>query len=308
MKKSMKWEKLGLVYEVDRSMAKMATVPTPYIVDNEIIRVFFGLCDLNMISRPHYIDLDARDPVKVIGRSSMPLIADHSGNDDTFDQHGIVPTCILPLPGGALLMYYSAFQRGGGVRYRILSGAAISRDNGLTFERVLENPVLGVTDQESMFRCAPFVVRDKNYYRMWYIAGSTWEIVDGKEVPRYVLKYSESDDPLSWPSQGRVCIDLADDEHGFGRPWIIRNEECYRLFYSIRRRSFGAYRLGYAESADGQHWDREDDMLGLEPTPGTFDAQAMSYAAPITINGKTFCFYNGNDFGADGFAVAELIL
>jgi hypothetical protein len=31
------------------------------------------------------------------------------------------------------------------------------------------------------------------------------------------------------------------------------------------------------------------------------------YAAAITAHGKTWCFYNGNDFGRDGFALAELI-
>jgi hypothetical protein len=33
----------------------------------------------------------------------------------------------------------------------------------------------------------------------------------------------------------------------------------------------------------------------------------MSYTALLTVRNKTYCFYNGNGFGRDGFAVAELI-
>jgi hypothetical protein len=31
------------------------------------------------------------------------------------------------------------------------------------------------------------------------------------------------------------------------------------------------------------------------------------YSAVISVGDKTYCFYNGNNFGEQGFAVAELI-
>ena len=33
---------------------------------------------------------------------------------------------------------------------------------------------------------------------------------------------------------------------------------------------------------------------------------AIMYAAPIEIDGKLYVFYNGNNFGRDGFAAAVL--
>lgn len=78
------------------------------------------------------------------------------------------------------------------------------------------------------------------------------------------------------------------------------------MFYSVRRRSFGAYRLGYAESTDGTVWSRMDEQLNLDVTPGTFDSDAIMYAAPIEIGDKLYVFYNGNNFGRDGFAAAIL--
>jgi hypothetical protein len=143
-------------------------------------------------------------------------------------------------------------------------------------------------------------------YRMWYVAGSTWEIVNGKEVPKYSLKYLDSKNPVDWGKEGVPCMDLNVDEHGIGRPWIIFENGVYRLYYSIRRISLGAYRLGYAESPDGIHWNRLDGKFGLDVTPGSFDSYGMSYSAVITVYDRTYCFYNGNDFGRDGFAVAVL--
>ena len=78
------------------------------------------------------------------------------------------------------------------------------------------------------------------------------------------------------------------------------------MFYSVRRKSFRAYRLGYAESLDGYAWTRMDEQLSLDVTPGSFDSDAIMYAAPIQIDDKLYVFYNGNDFGRDGFAVAVL--
>ena len=65
-----------------------------------------------------------------------------------------------------------------------------------------------------------------------------------------------------------------------------------------------AYRLGYAESPDGVRWERKDAQLGLDAGPDAYDDRAIMYAAPVQIGDSTYCFYNGNDFGRDGFAVA----
>ena len=97
------------------------------------------------------------------------------------------------------------------------------------------------------------------------------------------------------------------DEHGFGRHCVIKYPQSgYRMFYSVRRKSLGAYRLGYAESSNRTNWKRMDHTLNLDVTPDSFDSQAIMYAAPIFINDKLYVFYNGNNFGRDGFAVAVL--
>ena len=128
-------------------------------------------------------------------------------------------------------------------------------------------------------------------------------------MPVYDIRYIESQDGIHWPEAGEVQIRITqNDEHGFGRPYVIPNPRGgYRIFYSVRRISCGAYRMGYAESADGRNWERMDEKINLDVSPGEFDSDAIMYAAPIQIGEKLFVFYNGNDFGKEGFGVAELI-
>jgi len=47
--------------------------------------------------------------------------------------------------------------------------------------------------------------------------------------------------------------------------------------------------------------------MGLDVTPGDFDSDAIMYSAVVSVADKTYCFYNGNEFGKEGFALAELV-
>ena len=86
-----------------------------------------------------------------------------------------------------------------------------------------------------------------------------------------------------------------------------RNDRGYQMFYSVRRRSLDAYRLGYATSHDGFKWHRRDAELGLDVGPGPDDAHAIMYSAVVDLEVGTFCVYNGNELGRNGVAVARLI-
>lgn len=205
-------------------------------------------------------------------------------------------------------MYYAGFELGTKIRYRLLTGLAISEDGGNTFVRYSSVPVLERSATEMYFRGGPYCLYEPQRFRLWYVAGSEWIDLDGKSMPVYDVRYAESTDGIHWPDKGDVQISITEpDEHGFGRPCVMAKPAGgYRMFYSVRRRSFGAYRLGYAESTDGTVWSRMDEQLNLDVTPGTFDSDAIMYAAPIEIGDKLYVFYNGNNFGRDGFAAAIL--
>jgi hypothetical protein len=280
-------------------------LPTPFRLSASVVRVIVTSLDGEGRGLPGWVDLAASDLTQVIGASDRPLL--ELGSPGAFDDNGIVGCCCVETAPGVLHLYYSAFELCRNIPYRILSGLAISTDYGASFSKYSPVAILERSANEPFFRCGPFVRRDGEMFQMWYIAGAAWTEVKGKQVPVYDLRYMESVDGVSWPDHGEVQLEIGADEHGFGRPWIVKNDRGYELYYSIRRRSVGAYRLGYARSNDGAHWHRLDKEMGLEPTPGSFDANAMSYSAVIDVDGRTYCFYNGDSFGRAGFAVAELI-
>jgi len=305
----MRWKKLGIVYCPNGSMwwaRSHAMVPTPVPLNDSVIRVFITCCDDQGIGRPGYVDVRASDPTQVIAVAEEPLL--DVGEPGTFDENGVMLCSIVELGAGNLYMYYVGFELGQKIRYRLLTGLAFSHDGGRTFVRASRTPVLERSDTELYFRGGPYCIKEHDRYRLWYVAGSQWLDVDGKSLPVYDIRYAESADGIHWPAQGTVQIPITEpDEHGFGRPCVIpKPGGGYRMFYSVRRKSYRAYRLGYAESPDGYVWQRMDDRLNLDVTPGSFDSDAIMYAAPIQIDDRLYVFYNGNDFGRDGFAVAVL--
>lgn len=144
---------------------------------------------------------------------------------------------------------------------------------------------------------------------MWYVAGSTWIKRDNKDMPVYSLYYQESRNGLKWEEFGKPLFNSEyEDEHGYGRPWVVLdNNQKYNLFFSVRKTSIGQYRLGYAISDDGQSWERNDSHFNLDVSENAFDANAIMYSAILNYKNDTYCFYNGDNFGEEGFGVAKLL-
>jgi len=305
----MHWKKMGLVYGPDGSLPwaqSHAMLPTPVRLSPDRVRVFVTCCDSRGVGRPGYVDISAQDPLKILQVSQMPLL--DVGRPGTFDENGVAACSVIRLDDGRMLMYYAGFELGTQIRYRLLTGLAISTDGGDSFVRYSEAPILERTTDELYFRCGPFCIQEEGLFRLWYIAGSAWAEIEGKKMPIYDVRYAESEDGIHWPSKGDVQMEITNpDEHGFGRPHVSKKTDgTYQMFYSIRRKSLKAYRPGYAISSDGRHWQRLDNQLNLDVSPTGFDSEAIMYAVPFEMGGETYLFYNGNNFGASGFAVARL--
>jgi hypothetical protein len=306
----MKWRKLGVVWNTPGRewwSRSHAMGPTPVVINDDAIRLFLTTLDEQGRGRPIYVDVSAHNPMQVLRVSDHPLM--DVGEPGTFDDNGLMAISFVQAGAGELRMYYAGFELCKHIRYRIFTGLAISKDGGETFERASRTPVLDRTSQELFFRGGPFALVDEGIFRLWYVAGSEWTSLNGKAMPVYDLRYQESKDGIHWADEGQLSMAITGaDEHGFGRPWVVkRGPRDFQMFYSIRRRSYAAYRLGYAESSDGIHWTRKDEEMGLDVSPGEFDSDAIMYSAVVQVHGKTYCFYNGNNFGQTGFGVAELI-
>src|SRR5215469_16593908 len=148
----MRWRKLGVVYRPDASRVwavSHAMTPTPVLLSDTVLRVYLSLRDRDNVGRAGYVDLAADNPMKVLRVSENPVL--DIGRPGTFDENGVLPTCVLDVSPRIKYMYYVGFELGMKIRYRLLSGLAISHDGGETFARVQQTPILERSDEELYF-------------------------------------------------------------------------------------------------------------------------------------------------------------
>jgi hypothetical protein len=304
----MNWIKNGIIFNSNRFnewAVDGAMLPTPVDLNKDVLRVFLTFLDKRGIGRTGYVDLDKNNLNKVLEVSSNPVF--EIGEPGTFDENGSLTCSVVKVPDSGFYFYYAGFELGTQIRYRLLTGLAITNEN-YELKKKYKTPVLDRTDEELHFRGGPFCMLDNGIFKMWYVAGSEWTEIDGKSMPIYEIKYLESVDGINWGNIGKDCIKIEkEDEHGFGRPYVIKHNGIYKMFYSIRIKKLG-YRLGYAESIDGLQWVRKDNEINLDVSEDdSFDNEMICYSSVIEVNGKLIMFYNGNRFGKTGFGYAELI-
>lgn len=304
----MKWKKKGLIYCPVGEKAwqnQFAMLPTPIMVE-DVLRIFIGFCDKDNVGRIGYVDVDPNNPSRIWKVSEEPVL--NIGRKGCFDDNGVVPISIIN-KGKEIYLYYIGFQLGVQVPYYMFGGLAISDDGGRTFHRYSETPVLDRRNDEVYARCGINVMYDEGKYKMWYIGSAKegWTMSGGKLKPLYIMKYTESEDGIRWDFNPIQCMEYKnDDEHGFGRPFVWRDGNKYRMYYSIRTYSRGYY-IGYAESEDGIHWSRKDEEAGIELGNNSWDDTNLSYPFLYKYGEKTYMFYNGNGCGKSGFGYAELV-
>lgn len=301
----MKWIKKGLIYGPDgtSTWAKHSALqPTPIILNTEVIRVYVGFRDDKGISRIGYVDVCAEDPNKVIEVSQKPVL--DVGNPGTFDDNGVVPTTIISRDN-KLFLYYAGYQLVEKVRFLAFCGLAISNDDGESFKRYSNVPVLDRTDDEYLFRVIHSIIFDNGLWKVWYGTGNSFIQGKYKTLPVYNIRYMESLDGINFPAKGRIAIDIKDDEHRVGRPYVIKNKGMFKMFFGAGTES-EPYKLTYAESMNGIDWIRKDSEIGISLSQKDWDSNMMAYPAIITTKNNTYMFYNGNDYGKMGFGYAEL--
>lgn len=303
----MQWEKKGLIYcpKGERTwQIQSAMLPTAILLEDKL-RIFLGICDKNNVGRIGYVDVNPSNPSEVLAVSKKPVL--DIGRAGCFDDNGVVPISILE-EKGKIYLYYIGFQLGVQIPYYMFGGLAISTDGGNTFKRISESPILDRRDDEVYARCGINVIKDEEKYKMWYIGSNQkgWVQSGGKLRPLYIMKYVESKDGICWTEASIQCMEYKNaDEHGFGRPYVWKEQEIYKMLYSIRTYSRGYY-IGYAESNDGIHWERKDELAGIGLSEKGWDSANLSYPYIFRYQDKVYLFYNGNGCGKTGFGYAEL--
>jgi len=302
----MKWEKKGLIYCANNDSSwryQWAMLPTALLLNDNILRIYIAFCDKDIVGRIGYVDVNPNNPSEILKISENPVL--DIGQNGCFDDNGVVPISILK-EKDEIKLYYIGFQKGVKVPYYMFCGLSISKDGGNTFERYSKSPVLDRVNDEVYARCGVNVIKDDDKYRMWYIGSNKegWTTSKKGLKPLYIMKTTESDDGIHWYNKSITCMEyMSEDEHGFGRPYVWKENGIYKMYFCVRTYSRGYY-IAYAESKDGFKWERKN--AGIELSEDGWDSENMSYPYLFKYKEKTYMFYNGNGCGKTGFGYAEL--
>jgi predicted GH43/DUF377 family glycosyl hydrolase len=296
------WKKLGLIIKPNKNVWWMQThcmIPTPEHVEGSLYKIYFsGRNDQNQ-SHIGFALIDMENPTQVLEYSKEPILK--PGDLGCFDDNGVTPSCLVK-NGKETHLYFIGWNPGSTIRMHIFGGLALSQDNGKTFERYSRAPIIERNRVNPFINTAPFVLKEDNRWIMYYVSGVEWV---HRDLPRYNIQISLSQDGKNWVREGQVAIDFINDENALARPFVIKEDNKYKMFFASKGESNPNYRLKYAESADGLNWKRLDDQINFDVSTSGEDSEMIEYAAIVVHKGKKIMFYNGNNYGFGGILVAE---
>lgn len=213
---------------------------------------------------------------------------------------------IIPV-NGKLYLYYVGFQHVQKVKFYAFSGLAISEDNGQTFDRYSEVPVLDRSQKGRYGRCIHTVLHEDGIFKCYYAVINDWKIIHNVPYPIYNIWYTTSTDGIHFSREDtHLCVDVQGSEYRIGRPKVYRTQKGYEMYYT-RDLVPKDYVVGYATSPDGENWVRQDEQAGIYKSESGWDSEMACYPVKLTSKEKTYLFYNGNGMGKTGVGYARLI-
>ena len=307
------WEKCGHIYKPDGALQwsqSHAQIPTPMVLPNNNLRIYFSTRDEKNRSQPTFIDVDGSDFTKIVKINPQRLW--QFGRPGTFDDNGIMPASWVKHPDrDEIYMYYVGWNACTTVAYQLSTGLAISHDGGDTFVEYAEGSILDRNLDDPIFATIPCVLIENGTWRAWYISCTHWQEINGRMEPNYLIKYAESKNGIHWQRYKDPCIHYSFEGEALGRPWVIKENNHYHMWYSqrgslnYRERNGQPYKIGYARSKDGLIWERLDEASGIERSATSWDSEMMCYCSVFTHNSQQYMLYNGNGFGKAGFGYAK---
>ena len=301
----MNWQKLGLIIRPSDYKLKWWKTygmdPSPLKLKDSIYRVFFCGRNLKNQSLIGSFDIDLSKPKKILNVSKKPLLG--LGTLGAFDDNGVTASCPIRINNKKIFLYYIGWKPKSTTRYSLMTGLAISNNNGKTFKRYSKAPILKLTNREPYsILTAPYVLKVSNKkWLMWYVSCEEWV---NENYPRYNIKLATSLNGIDWEQNGLVSIKLEKGERAIARPCVIKEKKIYKMWYCFET-VVGKYRMGYAESKNGIKWTRKDKKI-LFPLgkKNEFDSDMTAYPYVVKYKNKKFMFYNGNLYGKDGIGLA----
>jgi predicted GH43/DUF377 family glycosyl hydrolase len=313
-----KWLKMGRVFDprtVEKRpwMKEFAQSPSVVFFENHL-RVYFccrPLPDANGMYKSYigYVDFDKNNVSKIIRVSENPVV--QHGGLGSFDEFGTYPVSAIR-DGDEIRIYYSSFARCESVPFNAAVGVATSKDNGETFSKIGQGPVLSYSYNEPFVLGSPRIRKFNGKWYLWYVSGQKYVKAENRAEPVYKIRMAVSDDGLNWKKIGvNLLSDVLEENECQASPDVTFANGKYHMFFSFRynldfKKVGRGYRFGYAHSTDLLNWERDDMRAGMDVSAEGWDSETVSYGHLFMLKGDTFMFYQGNEMGRYGFGLAKL--
>lgn len=253
-------------------------------------------------SYPFYIDVEVGNPSNILSESTEPIL--ELGGLGKFDVSGIMPTEIITI-NKIKYLYYIGWTNRLDVPYHNTLGLALSTNNGKTWKKFSDGPILGTSYKEPGYVGTISIIKKGKLFYGYYLSCRDWKVLNGRTEPIYDIKYATSKNGIDWKPIN-TSIHLEEGEGGISKASIIKHKKKYLMWYSVRMESdyrdnlTNSYRIRCAESFDLINWEKIN-TFGLDiDTDSKWDNIMVEYPHVIKHKNKLYMFYNGNGFGKTG--------
>lgn len=277
-----------------------ATTPSLMFRDHEAM-LFFG-------SRPRIGVATANRTDLTRWRVTNPEVLAF-GPADSFDAAGVNAPEVVALTDRHWRMYYVGYhataKENGAPVHQI--GLAESEDGGRTWRRVSHKPVIprGEAGSHDAFSASSAsVLRVGKEWWLWYggisqvpyLAGICLAISsDGVRFRKHDLNPVLPFNPHI-PGEAFICA----------KPHVHFDGGVFRMWYTSRGYGAGTapgdYRICYAESLDGVHWERYPRNPVVTPSSAGWDHTMVEYAEVVRDEDRYHMYYCGDRYQSIGYA------
>ncbi len=312
------WQKLGRIFipqEIKNRPWLKEFAQAPSVLHlGKFVRVYFSCrpaADSNgqYISNTAFVDFKSDNLLEIFKVSEGPVFK--LGNLGAFDEFGIYPVSVINHKN-EIRAYYGGWTRCESVPFNVAIGLGISKNNGDSFEKLGEGPVLSYSIDEPFVISGPKIRFFNKKWYLFYIAGKKWVLDGTKPEPVYRIRMAVSDDGINWEKLNKDLVTtVLEEDEAQASPDVFFHGDKYHMFFSYRfskgyRGRDRGYRIGYAFSEDLENWTRDDSKTGIDISDEGWDSEMISYPHVFELDHKIYMLYLGNEVGRYGFGLAKM--
>jgi hypothetical protein len=300
-----RWEKYGLVYDVKSNPAwgkTHALVPSPVVLNNEIVRIYCSFVDNDFRGRIGYVDVNLSDGhPEIIHVSEKPVL--DLGPNSTFSQYGVGMGTFWPNhPEGDL--YFVGFDRPAGFKFKAFSGKAHYDSQKMTHVHSQNEPFFGSDYGGETIVGVHDIFEFQNLTHALISIGSGFQNINGKDFPKYQVHLASGTDLKSLEISKEPIIEAIPPVYRIGRPRIYETKNGLEILVTAGDLS-GNYLPRAFYSKDLVSWVEGSCQSFVKSVVNGFDDMHQCYLSRFNLNNTEYIVYNGNLMGVKGFGIAK---